>query len=143
MSSFKDTIGREWSVVCNVGTIKAVRDALQVDLVKLFQDEAGRIFGDPVLLVNVLYVVCKKQADERKLTDEDFGSSLSGDSLEAGASALIDAVILFFPQSRQKILRATVEKSEQINQEMEAKAIEAIGTLTAASLRSAMSSQGS
>ena len=81
MRTFKDNAGRTWSLTLNVWTVKKVRDLLAVDLLDL--GESGnkpgllvRLISDPVLLVDVLYVVCKDQADAAGITDEQFGRGI-------------------------------------------------------------------
>jgi hypothetical protein len=131
---FKDTQGKSWDVVVDVGQIQRVRDLVKVDLYSLFSDEAKRLFADPVLLVDTLYVLCQRQADERKMADVDFGRAFDGDVLEAAADALLEEVLSFFPSSRRKILRATVDKSKTLAGEVEAKALAAIARLTVTDL---------
>lgn len=130
MKIFKDTKGREWTIVVDVGQIKTVRDLVGVDLHSLFKDEAKRVLSDPILLVDTLYALCRQQCAGRQMSDVDFGQSFDGDVLEAAANALLDAVIDFFPQSRRTILRATVTKSEQLAGQMQADALARIERLT-------------
>src|SRR4051812_25554865 len=98
MRSFKDKERRDWELVVDVGQIKRVRDLVKVDLYRI-DTESERLFGDPVLLVDTLYVLCKTQCESRKFTDEDFGRGLDGDSLHEASNAVMDAVIDFFPSS--------------------------------------------
>ena len=140
MKQFKDNQGCEWVIDVNIGAIKAVRELVKVDLYALFADEAKRLFADPVLLVDTVYVLCREQADQRKLTDIDFGKLFEGDVLEAAANALLEAVVDFFPSSRRTILRATVNKSEQIAAKLQAKALETIDRLDVTDLLKATGS---
>jgi hypothetical protein len=134
MKQFKDTQGRDWQVEINIGQIKAVRDALHVDLYALFADEAERLFSDPVRLVDTLYVLCRRQAEDRKMSDVDFGGLFEGDVLEASANALVEAMLDFFPTSRRRILRATVEKSKELAPQLETQVLERIASLSVTDL---------
>ena len=67
---------------------------------------------------------------DRQMSDLDFGGLFEGDVLEAAANALLEAVLDFFPSSRRKILRATVEKSEQLATQMQEKALATIAGLS-------------
>ena len=129
MREFKDKDGRGWQVLIDVGQIELVRDVLQVDLYGLFSDEAKRLFSDPVLLVDVLFVLCRNQAETRKMSDVDFGRSFDGDTLEAAADALLEEVLNFFPSSRRRVLRATVDKSRELATTMQETAIAKIAAL--------------
>lgn len=130
MKTFKDAIGREWVVDVNVATARAVRDILKVDLFSLFEKEAGRLFADPCLTVDVLYVLCRKQCDDRKVTDVEFGSGMSGDALLEGTNALIESVIDFFPSSRRPVLRAMVKKATELQTVMTERALTQIEAVT-------------
>ena len=72
MKSFTDNTGRTWTLSVTVGTIKRVRALCNVDLAGVISIESGaqpkvdlleRLGSDPVLLVDVLYAVCKPEAD--------------------------------------------------------------------------------
>src|SRR3954469_2738802 len=101
MKQFKDAEGRVWEISVNVMNVKRVRDLLNVDVLKLFEDEGAKVMSDPCTLVNVLYVLCQKQADAANVTDEMFGQAMVGNALEDGATALLEDVVAFFPESRR------------------------------------------
>jgi len=115
---FKDADSRQWDLVINVAAVKRVRDLLGLDLYGLVDDEArplGRLLGDPCKLVDVLYVLCREQAQARSITDEDFGRGFSGDSLEAAADAFCEELFDFFPNRQaRETLRATKRKSREL-----------------------------
>lgn len=110
MHTFCDTDGRTWAVEINVDAIRRVRGALGIDLLTVL-DNGGellaRLHDDPVTLVDVLYVVCRPEADRRGVTDEEFGRSMSGDALLQGSEALMQGLVDFFPDARK---RATLTK---------------------------------
>lgn len=114
MRTFKDTEARDWTVTINVDVIKRVRGLMDVNLLTVLEnkyDLLRKLSSDPILLVDVLYCLCKPQADERKITDVQFGQSMSGDSIWNGFNALIDELMDFFPDPRQRtILKELIEK---------------------------------
>ena len=100
-----DSEGRRWSTAITVGTLKRVRDLVDVNLLDVFDGVLlGRLADDPVLLANTLYAVCKPQADERNVDDEAFGELLVGDAIEDAAQALVHGIASFFPQGRRAAL---------------------------------------
>lgn len=119
MKTFIDNLGRTWTLVVNVATIKRVRALCDVDLNTVIEVEEGkpsaklleRLSTDPVLLVDVLYAVCKPECDQKNITDEDFGSAMAGDAISQATAALLDEIIDFFPEAKrlafQKILSAS------------------------------------
>lgn len=143
MHNFRDALGRDWSLVVNVGTAKKVRTLVKVDLFALYQSEAQRVFADPCLLVDVLYVLCQEQCKQRGISDEQFGEGLLGDAIEHASSALLEEVADFFPSSRREILRQTLRKSEQIAEQMTQRAQNAIEKLDATCLQMSTSSPAS
>ena len=120
MKSFTDNMGRTWTLVVNVAAIKRVRALCGVDLNAIVEVDKNntptaelleRLSTDPVLLVDVLYAVCKPECDRKNISDEDFGAAMAGDAIEQATSALLDEVVDFFPTAKrtalQKILNAT------------------------------------
>jgi hypothetical protein len=112
LRSFKDNQDREWEIVVNTNTAERVRDKLGVDVFKLYESEGERVFGDPILLVNLLYVLCEAQATKAGISDYDFGAAMVGGANESAMSALLDAVADFFPPSQSVILRKIKTKAE-------------------------------
>ena len=101
MPQFRDNAGRTWTVELNVDAIKRVRSLLGLDLL----GEAPtllRLAADPVLLVDTLFVVCRPEANERYVTDEDFGRAMAGDALGAAAEALTQALSDFYQSPRDR-----------------------------------------
>ena len=120
MKSFTDNAGRIWTVAVNVAALKRVRAICNVDLNAIVEmDEKNnpstklleQLSADPVLLVDVLYAVCKNEADAQGFTDEDFGRAMAGDVIDHATAALLDEIVNFFPEAKrqafQKILSAT------------------------------------
>ena len=66
MKSFTDNAGRKWRVAVTVDTIKRVKALRDVDLLEAVEGKLlDRLIGDPVLLCDILFIVCKPQADGR------------------------------------------------------------------------------
>ena len=110
MRTFKDNAGRTWSLTLNVWTVKKVRDLLGLDLLDLGGDAATRdkpgllfrLIADPVLLVDVLYVVCRDQADGASVMDEQFGRAMGGDAIDAATKAFLEELADFTPSPRDR-----------------------------------------
>jgi hypothetical protein len=110
MHVFKDSNGRDWSVAINVAAVKRVRGTLDVDLPGLVGGGLGELMQDPVKFVDVLYVLCRPQADQAGVSDEQFGAAFGGDTLERAAEAFVEELIDFFPAPRRGPLRAMMAK---------------------------------
>ena len=110
MKAFTDAKGRSWEIELNIRQMKRVRDILGVDLVNVIQtrsdgsiatDTIDRVANDPILLCDILWVLCEQQAKLAGVTDDDFGSSLAGDSIETATRAFLDELVDFFPGARR------------------------------------------
>ena len=121
MAEFRDNEGRSWTIQVTTTTLKRVKSLLGFDLGKMAAD--GSLYkvlaDDPILLCDLLYAICKPQADERKLSDEDFGRGLAGDAIDAATTALMEGLIDFFPKGRRELHRKALAKFRTL----EAKAI--------------------
>ncbi|TVQ57550.1 MAG: hypothetical protein EA377_00825 [Phycisphaerales bacterium] len=111
MKTFTDTTGRNWTITVNVDAIKRVRSLCDVDLLEWSDGKLiERLIRDPILLCDVVYAVCKPQIDERSITDEDFGQAMAGDAIEHATTALLEEVVNFSPNLRDRQLAERVMK---------------------------------
>lgn len=143
MKTFTDRAGRTWTIDVTVDAIKRVRGLLDVDLLDS-ENTLRRLMIDPILLVDVIYVVCKPQADAEQLTDVDFARAMAGDTIAHAKTALVEDLVNFSPDPREREnLGIAVQKfnvmagrfhdlvkarlnSDALSQEMEA-ALSAVG----------------
>ncbi len=113
MRSFKDNQGRQWSVDINVAAIKRVRGLAGTDLMQVVEGTLiEKIVRDPVLLCDVVYALCKPEADARNVSDEEFGRAMAGDAIEAATAAVLEELVSFCPSPRDRanlgrVLQAT------------------------------------
>jgi hypothetical protein len=118
MHTFTDNAGRVWTIAVNVATIKRVQGLLKVNLYKLLDDNfkgLGELLGDIIQLVDVLYCLCKEEAEARKVSDEDFGRALAGDAITLATDAFLEELIDFFPEARARSsLRKIVAESKKV-----------------------------
>lgn len=114
MKSFTDNAGRTWMISVNVATVKRVRALCDVDLNSIVELDAQNqpntkllehLSTDPVLLVDVLYAICKPECDTKNVSDEEFGRSMAGDAIEQATDALLDEIIDFFPEAKRLAFR--------------------------------------
>jgi hypothetical protein len=135
MHTFTDNAGRVWTIAISVAAIKRVRGLLNVDLYKLVDDgfkSLGELLGDPVRLVDVLYVLCQDEANARNVSDEDFGRALGGDALHQAMDAFVEELIDFFPEARARSsLRKIVAESRKVRDKLMGQAEKALETFDA------------
>ena len=111
MKTFADNAGRNWTVQINVDAIKRVRDLVSVNLLEVVEGKLlDRLISDPVLLCDVIYAVCKPEADTKSVSDVDFGRAMAGDAIDAATTSLLEDLVDFFPQGRRKVLAKALNK---------------------------------
>ena len=129
MHCFNDNKGRRWEVTLNVRQVKRIRAVLGIDIANVIALDKGgavkvdlidRIANDPVLLVDVLWVLCEGEAKSAGVTDDDFGSSLAGDSIEHATAACLDELVGFFPGARRLFLKKAVGLARKYSGELTA-----------------------
>jgi len=115
MKTFNDNAGRTWTVTVNVDAIKRVKSLLSVNLMEAVEGKLlERLISDPVLLCDVIYAVCKPEADAKAVSDEDFGRSMAGDAIDLATTALLEELCDFFPQGRRRLLHKALEKLRKL-----------------------------
>jgi hypothetical protein len=121
MKTFKDNEGRSWDVTVNVDAIKRVRGLVDVDLLEAADGKLiEKLVCDPVLLCDVIYALCRPQADRQSVSDEQFGQSMAGDAIDDATAALLEELVNFFPQAKRRVLSKALGKLK----ELESRAIE-------------------
>jgi hypothetical protein len=122
MKTFQDTAGRTWTLAINVDAIKRVRDLLGIALNKIGENNfkpLDDILSDPVTLVDVVFCLCKPDADAKGVSDSDFGKAMSGDAIFAAADAFVEELADFFPSARaRRALKALIAKGRDIRDRM-------------------------
>lgn len=119
MQSFVDNAGRTWEIAINVATVRKLRGSpLKLDLMQVVANGAdglGKLLGDPVTFVDMLYVICQEQADKHGISDEDFGRAMAGDAIQQAAEMWLEELISFFPEKKaRENLRLLIEKSKTV-----------------------------
>ena len=123
MKTFNDNAGRTWTLAINVDAVRRVRSIVNVDLLEAVEGKLiEKLVGDPILLCDVIYVICKPEADQRSITDEDFGRSMAGDAIDNATTSLLEELVDFFPKSRRALLTKALGKFRQL----ETKAIQLV-----------------
>jgi len=111
---FMDNQDNTWFVRIDVNALRAIRSAHGVDLGKILGDaEQLQILQDDICkLVDIIFDLCKAQAEEMGVTAGDFGAALSGDSLSDAVDAFLEAAIDFLPESKRRILRQIIDANK-------------------------------
>jgi len=129
MPTWKDNKGHEWTIRLDGPTVKMVRaqtceterchhrplidkGCTAVDLAEFSGATYQRFDVDWVLWIDVMYLVCRDQAKDAGITDEEFGARLGGVETEAW-QALQQACFEFLPPQKRQFLQKVIEKTER------------------------------
>ncbi len=118
MSSFHGLDGNEYKLRLTVPLLRRIKRHAGVDLGKLETDPLNKLANDPELFVDCLWLFCESQfqpdANARdKRPDEQFAEILPDNILDVGSTALLDAIIDFFPAGKRCALRSLAETLEK------------------------------
>jgi len=115
MKTFNDNAARSWTVQVNVDAIKRVRDLAQVNLLEVVEGKLlERLISDPILLCDVIYCLCKPEADTKNVSDADFGRAMAGDAIDGATTALLEELVDFFPQAKRRVLAKALAKLQKL-----------------------------
>lgn len=119
MSTFKDSKDLEWELP-TIDAFLIMRVRRESDAKFLLNDTeddntADRLRNDPVLLCQVIYVLCEKQRKARELDDPTFYQQVIGGAIDRATAALIEAIDFFIPE-RTKALFAVVNAQDKVLQ---------------------------
>lgn len=109
MNAFIDKKKREWHVgPLDARRITDVRESCDPkfflgDVETGFNMPYQRLKADPILVANVVCVLCSGQRREKNVTEEDFLSAMDGDAI-AGAETALEAVIRDFCRGRMLLM---------------------------------------
>lgn len=117
MKTFKDNAGRSWTIAVNVDVVKRVRSLVGINLLEAIDgDLIEKLATDPILLCDCVYAICKPEADQAQINDEDFGRAMAGDAIESATAALLEDLIDFFPQAKRRVLTKALQKMRVVEQ---------------------------
>lgn len=99
MKTFRDATETEWVLSITTGAIKRVLGLTGENLANMAAGDPPlmtRLGADVILLCDVIYALIKPQADERAVTDEEFGRRLDGAAIARAHAAFWEEIADFF-----------------------------------------------
>lgn len=112
-TTFKDTEGRTWDCAIDYAAAKRVRGGMDVNLLD-GKEALEALVDDVMMLVDVIYVVVQPQAEQRGVSDEQFGAALDGDTIDAATSAFLEAFVNFSQPAKRPAMRQLIQKLDQL-----------------------------
>lgn len=129
MASFKDSKQRDWDIRICGPTIDLVRE--EVDPKFLLDDDGNekntgaRLESDQALLCHVIFLLCKKQREERDVGLDEFYQDVigTGEAIEAAGEALTAAIENFTRPATREFIKAVNKKQKAVAELARAKAL--------------------
>ena len=127
MRVFKDKKDFSWEIEVNISALKRVKSHLDLNLLDIFKQNPEtqkfelleKISEDPILLVDLLFVLCEKQVKERNMNAEDFANVFSGEVIENAVNSLLYEIIDFFPETKKAVLKKILDTGKKMQGEAE------------------------
>lgn len=109
--------GKKVELAVTAGSVKLVHNLLKIDLMSI--DSKGgstlqELVENPISLCDVLFVLCKKNCDEQKITDIEFGEGMDGNCIADATSAFTEELVNFFPLHRRTLLMQSLKTMEEM-----------------------------
>ena len=127
--TFTDNQGDNWLVFIDSYTARAARKELGYNLLATFSEERLlELVDDPAMVVDLVYLACREQCQQRGVSDRDFGRRLIGDAVDDATGALLRALADFFPTAKRQVLRKVLARAEEFQKNETRSLEEALAT---------------
>lgn len=123
--------GQSFTIELDTPLIREVRKELDVDLVAADMSGEAKASSDIATLVDVLWILCREQAEKHGISADVFGRGIKGDTWEAAVLALRRAIAFFSPSSSRSMRLAQIAAEERLQRAGAAAALAKISDETA------------
>lgn len=117
MTTFRDAIGRDWTIEFDALTLGRLRDQYKIDLIDVGAGGYTLIERDEDKLRQALQVLCDEQIDKLKLTDKQFSRGLfGGESAVRAYQAVVAGAADFFPPKKWSAMLSSCKMQRQLDE---------------------------
>lgn len=135
MKTFKDSLGRDWSIHLTCGSLKRAAGYAGFDIADITNGKAVAIFaGDTAGLLAVLWPLVERDAKAKGINEEQFGDGLRGECIDWATEALKEELLDFFPPQRRELMSVLLRKMATLVREAQQKAEQEINAFQATSV---------
>lgn len=116
MKTFKDREGTVWTIDITVTAVKRVRAGMDLDLLTAPDGKVlAELADDDVRMVDLIYWLCKPEADTRNISDEQFGERMAGEAIERAYDAFMEDLTDFFRDpAKRRVMKLMNEKAKTL-----------------------------
>lgn len=139
MREFRDNEGRPWQVALTVASAARVKDLVRVvppaeegtqpgekpfDIIDAacVAETFSLLRTNYAAIGETLYAILLPKIEERGLTRDQFLDALSGESLDAGARAIEEEIVSFFPPRLRGVVSGLLSKLKALTEAVTTKA---------------------
>lgn len=125
-TEFTDSLGRSWIVSLDFAAAKRIKASVKItneasEEIPFDIIDAGAIgltmqaLRSRYLTVGeTMYAICRPQADQKGVTEEQFLEGVVGDSLDDAADVIEDELVSFFPRSLREVAKVMFRKAKEV-----------------------------
>lgn len=106
--------GQSFTLELDTPLIREVRKELDIDLVASDMSGEAKAAADVATLVDVLWILCREQAEKNGINATTFGRGIKGDAWQDAVLALRRAIAFFSPSSSRSIRLAQIAAEERL-----------------------------
>lgn len=122
----RDLEGREWRFRVTALTVRDIQSETRLDPRAMTGEKSLLVAlrEDAVLLLRVLWLTIRDEADKRGVTEEQWLESLDDSAIEAATMEWTNALIDFFPPARRELYRRAMNATTRYLTQADAKLTE-------------------
>lgn len=119
MENIKLKTGQVIKLEITPQTVLDIKNSLNYIIIDVGKNsDIEKLLDDTLNLVNVLYLCCKEDCDEKKISDVQFGRGLNGKLLQEATEKFLVELKNFLPQSKRMILEHSLQMQAEIMEEV-------------------------
>jgi len=134
MAKFTDNTGHDWIVPVTYGSIERAQTFSGVNLCEVLTGELfDRLQWDDLLISKILWAICKPEADQAGISQQQFQEAIQGEPIDAATEAILEGLDGFFSRRKRQILRdmrAMLREAEATRSKVTEKFRDTMGNLT-------------
>lgn len=143
--TFEDDAGDTWVIRPSTVFLMSIEQRLDAKFSRVDDSDGAllRMLGDPMFAFRCIALAVEGQLGERGLSLEEFSDRLVGDTLGRAQTALVDAVVAWFPDpARRKAAQEAVAAFRQAENALTSRAMQELKSLDVDKLAEAILSGG-
>jgi hypothetical protein len=123
MRSFKDALGRTWTISIDIVVRDEIKSLLDIDVFGAIDGSLEQKISDPSVFAKLLYQLCKEQAEKNSIPEPQFCRGIQGDAFQEAWDALYGAIADFSPPRQRLLLLKVMTRVKEEADGMVAKAM--------------------